>query len=34
MLYEVITNAWGVLEGIDHYDFLGEIRIPEEAEEP
>ncbi len=27
-------NAWGVLEGIDHYDFLGEIRIPEEAEEP
>ncbi len=23
------TYAWGVLEGIDHYDFLGEIRVPE-----
>lgn len=22
--------AWGVLEGIDHYDFLGTIRVPEE----
>jgi sucrose-phosphate synthase len=21
--------AWGILEGIDHYDFFGEIRIPE-----
>ncbi|KPK14217.1 MAG: HAD family hydrolase [Myxococcales bacterium SG8_38] len=25
-------HAWGILEGIDWYDFLGEIRIP--AEEP
>ena len=22
-------HAWGVLEGIDHYDFLGEIRVPQ-----
>ncbi|MDH3629056.1 MAG: HAD-IIB family hydrolase [Acidobacteriota bacterium] len=21
-------NAWGILEGIEHYDFLGEIRVP------
>ncbi|MBU4460014.1 MAG: HAD hydrolase family protein, partial [Verrucomicrobia bacterium] len=24
--------AWGVLEAIDYYNFLGEIRVPEEAE--
>ena len=24
-------HAWGILEGIDHYDFLGSIRIPEPA---
>jgi sucrose-phosphate synthase len=24
--------AWGILEGIEHYDFLGEIRVPEHAE--
>jgi len=24
--------AWGILEGIRHYDFLGEIRAPEDAE--
>lgn len=24
-------NAWGVLEGIDHFDFFGEIRIPDEV---
>jgi len=23
-------HAWGVLEGIRHYDFFGSIRIPEE----
>ncbi|MGD8319344.1 MAG: HAD-IIB family hydrolase [Gemmatimonadota bacterium] len=23
-------HAWGVVEGLDHYDFLGQIRIPEE----
>ncbi|MEJ2646607.1 MAG: HAD family hydrolase, partial [Gammaproteobacteria bacterium] len=22
--------AWGILEGIEHYDFLGTIRVPEE----
>jgi sucrose-phosphate synthase len=22
-------HAWGVLEGIDHYDFLGEIQVPD-----
>ena len=22
-------NAWGILEGIHYYDFLGEIRVPE-----
>lgn len=22
-------HAWGILEGIDHYDFLGDIRVPE-----
>jgi sucrose-phosphate synthase len=22
--------AWGILEGIDHYDFLGAVRVPEE----
>ncbi len=27
------THAWGVLEGIAHYDFLGSIRIPEEEAE-
>ncbi|HKJ76664.1 MAG TPA: HAD-IIB family hydrolase [Gammaproteobacteria bacterium] len=25
-------HAWGILEGIDHYDFLGTIHIPGEAE--
>ena len=24
-------HAWGILEGIDHYDFLGEIRQPAES---
>jgi sucrose-phosphate synthase len=24
------THAWGVLEGLEHYDFLGQIRIPQE----
>lgn len=24
-------NAWGIVEGIEHYDFLGALRIPEEA---
>jgi sucrose-phosphate synthase len=24
-------NAWGILEGIDHYDFFGAITVPEEA---
>jgi sucrose-phosphate synthase len=24
-------HAWGVIDGIDHYDFLGEIRVPETA---
>jgi sucrose-phosphate synthase len=23
-------HAWGILEGIEHYDFLGAIRVPEE----
>jgi sucrose-phosphate synthase len=23
-------HAWGILEGIDHYDFLGAVRVPEE----
>jgi sucrose-phosphate synthase len=23
--------AWGIVEGLDHYDFLGRLRIPEEA---
>jgi len=27
------AHAWGVIEGIDHYNFLGEIRIPEPDEE-
>lgn len=22
-------HAWGILEGIEHYDFLGEVRVPE-----
>jgi sucrose-phosphate synthase len=26
-------HAWGILEGIDHYDFLGTIRLPEEEDE-
>jgi sucrose-phosphate synthase len=25
-------NAWGILEGISHYDFFGEIRLPGEEE--
>lgn len=25
-------NAWGILEGIEYYDFLGRIRIPPETE--
>jgi len=25
-------NAWGVLEGIEHYDFFGDIRLPDQAE--
>ena len=24
-------NAWGIVEGIEHYNFLGALRIPEEA---
>lgn len=27
------SHAWGVLDGIDWYDFLGEIRIPPEEQE-
>ena len=27
------SHAWGILEGIDYYDFLGDIRIPPEEEE-
>ena len=23
------THAWGVIEGLDHYDFLGEVQVPE-----
>jgi sucrose-phosphate synthase len=23
-------HAWGILEGIDHYDFLGAVCVPEE----
>ena len=26
-------HAWGIIEGIDHYDFLGAIRIPEEEDD-
>jgi len=26
------SNAWGVLEGIKHYDFFGDIKIPESDE--
>jgi sucrose-phosphate synthase len=26
------AHAWGVIEGIDHYDFLGDIRVPEDGE--
>jgi sucrose-phosphate synthase len=25
------NHAWGVIEGMDHYDFLGHIRVPEES---
>jgi sucrose-phosphate synthase len=25
-------HAWGILDGIDHYDFFGSIRIPELTE--
>ena len=24
-------HAWGILEGIDHYDFFGSITVPEET---
>jgi sucrose-phosphate synthase len=27
-------HAWGVLDGIEHYDFFGSIRIPEPTEPP
>ncbi len=26
-------HAWGVIEGIEHYDFLGSIRLPDDAAE-
>jgi sucrose-phosphate synthase len=25
-------HAWGILEGIEHYDFLGDIKVPEPQE--
>jgi sucrose-phosphate synthase len=27
------NHGWGILEGIDYYDFLGRIRVPGEDED-
>jgi sucrose-phosphate synthase len=27
------THAWGIIEGIRHYDFLGRIRVPESSDD-
>jgi sucrose-phosphate synthase len=27
--FATARHSWGILEGIEHYDFLGDIRVPD-----